>query len=317
MTQTGKHKYIVAIKCFVYNHEPFLRDCLDGFVMQQTTFPFTAIIHDDASTDASATIIREYAEKYPNIIRPIFQIENQYSKHDGSLRRILNAELEVVNAKYIALCEGDDHWIDPLKLQKQIDLLEQHPECSFCCGGYIQRQKGLKDLNIVINKSSNPFFKFTKKDWANKWFTMPLTIVYRYNLHHKYNELANQCRYTRDAHLIYSLLDSGDGIYLSEKLAVYNVHLGGISSMKKPYTKVVNAYKCYKELYQCTNDNILKEMYINNIILRIRSIEETNIKELIKEGLILSYKYWNNLFAAVLIHYTKRLVRKHTNKTIF
>jgi cytochrome b involved in lipid metabolism len=87
--------------------------------------------------------------------------------------------------------------------------------------------------------------------------------------------------------------------------------------MKKPYTKVVNAYKCYKELYHCTNDNILKEMYINNIILRIRSIEETNIKELIKEGLILSYKYWNNLFAAVLIHYTKRLVRKHTNKNIF
>ena len=114
-------KIIVSIQCLVYNHEPYLRKCLDGFVMQKTNFKFEAIVHDDCSTDGSAAIIREYAEKYPDIIKPIYETENQYSKHDGSLDRIMDSACK---GKYIALCEGDDYWTDPLKLQKQYDVLE-------------------------------------------------------------------------------------------------------------------------------------------------------------------------------------------------
>ena len=117
---------LVAIKCLVYNHKPYLRDCLEGFVMQQTNFPFVAIVHDDASTDGSAAIIREYEEKYPNIIKPIYEAENQYSKRDGSVGRIMNAAVDATGAKYVAMCEGDDYWTDPLKLQKQVDFLESH-----------------------------------------------------------------------------------------------------------------------------------------------------------------------------------------------
>ena len=84
----------------------------------------TNIVHDDASTDGTAEIIKEYAEKYPDIIKPIFETENQYSKHDGSIARIMN---EHTHGKYIAICEGDDYWIDPLKLQKQVEFLENHP----------------------------------------------------------------------------------------------------------------------------------------------------------------------------------------------
>lgn len=114
---------LVSIRCITYNHEPFIRQCLEGFVMQQTNFPFEAIVHDDASTDGTAAIIREYAEKYPDIIKPIYETENQYSKHDGSLRKVMDAHMR---GKYIAICEGDDYWIDPLKLQKQFDFLESH-----------------------------------------------------------------------------------------------------------------------------------------------------------------------------------------------
>lgn len=114
---------LVTIRCITYNHEPYIRQCLEGFVMQKTNFPFEAIVHDDASTDGTAAIIREYAEKYPDIIKPIYETENQYSKHDGSLQRIMNAH---IRGKYVALCEGDDYWIDPLKLQKQFDFLESH-----------------------------------------------------------------------------------------------------------------------------------------------------------------------------------------------
>ena len=113
----------VAIECLVYNHKPYLRQCLDGFVMQKTNFRFVAIVHDDCSTDGSQEIIREYEEKYPDIIRPIYEVENQYSKRDGKLMRIVNEALNATEAKYLAFCEGDDCWIDPLKLQKQVDYL--------------------------------------------------------------------------------------------------------------------------------------------------------------------------------------------------
>src|SRR5574344_1986516 len=127
--EATQNKPLVVIRCITYNHESYIRDCLNGFVMQKTTFPFVAVVHDDASTDKTADIIREYAEKYPDIIKPIYETENQYSKSDGSLERIMNAHTK---GKYIALCEGDDYWIDPLKLQKQVDFLEANPEYSMC-----------------------------------------------------------------------------------------------------------------------------------------------------------------------------------------
>ena len=99
---------LVAIHCLVYNHEPYLRDCLEGFVMQKTNFPFVAVIHDDASTDASAAIIREYEENFPNIIKPIYENENLYKKNKHLLRQIMNAAIDATGAKYVAMCEGDD-----------------------------------------------------------------------------------------------------------------------------------------------------------------------------------------------------------------
>lgn len=114
---------LVSIRCLVYNHEPYLRQCLDGFVMQQTTFPFEVIVHDDASTDGSAAIIREYAEKYPDIIKPIYETENQYRKQDGSLTRAIDEAMHP-SSIYVASCEGDDYWTDPNKLQMQVDIME-------------------------------------------------------------------------------------------------------------------------------------------------------------------------------------------------
>lgn len=128
---SDNQQLLVTISCLVYNHEPYLRQCLDGFVMQKTNFKFEAIVHDDVSTDNSVAIIREYAEKYPNIIKPIYEEENQYSKHDGSLERIM---YEACRGKYVALCEGDDYWIDPLKLQKQVDFLEANDDCGLIYG---------------------------------------------------------------------------------------------------------------------------------------------------------------------------------------
>lgn len=121
---------LVSICCITYNHEVFIRDAIEGFLIQNTSFPFEIIIHDDASTDNTANIIEEYANKYPDLFVTILQSENQWSKGGGSIyARFVYPR---ARGKYIALCEGDDYWTDPLKLQKQVEFLEENTDCSLC-----------------------------------------------------------------------------------------------------------------------------------------------------------------------------------------
>lgn len=120
---------MVSIWCITYNHELYIRDAIEGFLNQKTDFHYEIIIHDDASTDNTANIIREYEIKYPTMIHGIYQVENQYKKNQPSMEWIQKIHRENCKGKYIALCEGDDYWIDPYKLQIQIDYMERHPEC--------------------------------------------------------------------------------------------------------------------------------------------------------------------------------------------
>jgi len=122
-------KPAVSICCIAYNQESYIRDCLEGFIMQKTNFPFEVLIHDDASTDKTADIIREYEARYPDFIKPIYQTENQYSQ---GARINLVYNFPRVRGKYIAICEGDDYWTDPEKLQVQFDFMEANPEYSMC-----------------------------------------------------------------------------------------------------------------------------------------------------------------------------------------
>lgn len=118
----------VSILCSAYNHESFIADAITGFLMQETDFAFEVIIHDDASTDNTANIIKGYHKKYPNIIKPIYQTENQYSK--GKFKPSLYMQ-KVVKGQFMALCEGDDYWISADKLQQQLDLCEKDTSISF------------------------------------------------------------------------------------------------------------------------------------------------------------------------------------------
>lgn len=124
MEQNKNEDFImVSIACATYNHEPYIRQCLEGFVMQKTNFKFEAVVHDDASTDKTPDIIREYEAKYPDIIKPIYQKTNGF----GSERN-KNMKFKAWRGKYLAMCEGDDYWTDPYKLQKQVDFLEKNEE---------------------------------------------------------------------------------------------------------------------------------------------------------------------------------------------
>jgi glycosyltransferase involved in cell wall biosynthesis len=124
--ESSSDNILVSVFCQTYNHAPYIRQCMEGFLMQKTSFPFEVLIHDDASTDETADIIREYEKEYPSIIKPIYQTENQYSKNVDiwGIYQYPRAQ-----GKYIAICEGDDYWIDSFKLQKQVEHLETHTEC--------------------------------------------------------------------------------------------------------------------------------------------------------------------------------------------
>ena len=123
---------IVSIICNTYNHEKYIEQAIQGFIKQQTEFNYEILIHDDASTDNTVKIIKKYEDRYPEIIKPIYQQKNQYSI---DFNNILQIQFQRAKGKYIAFCEGDDFWIDIRKLSKQVHVLNHHPEldlCSFC-----------------------------------------------------------------------------------------------------------------------------------------------------------------------------------------
>lgn len=172
---------LVSVRCITYNHEPYIAQAIDGFLMQKTNFPFEVVIHDDASTDRTAEIIREYEKKYPLIIKPIYQTENQYSKGNGSVSKAIDPKLK---GKYIAFCEGDDYWIDPNKLQMQVDFLEKNPEYGIC---YTKTKCYVQARNRYIR----PFGKNIKsfEDLLFNGNRIPtLTVVVRTNLYFTYKD---------------------------------------------------------------------------------------------------------------------------------
>lgn len=206
----------VSILCNVFNHGKFLERTLQGFVEQQTDFEYEVIIHDDASTDDSPSIIRRYAEAFPSLFVPILETENQYSKGVPITKSIT---LPLARGKYIALCEGDDFWVDSSKLQRQFDFLETHLDYSLCLhNAYVideylgcvylsepdieDKDKSMTDVILEgggkINPTASMFFRNQlPNDWPSgpvgdhfylimmasmgkiRWFAKPMS-VYRY-----------------------------------------------------------------------------------------------------------------------------------------
>ncbi len=128
------NKTKVSVICNTYNHAKYIGYALESFVTQKTDFAFEVLVHDDASTDGTQDIIRKYEQKYPELIKPIYQTENQYSQHISITKTY---QLPRAQGKYIAMCEGDDYWTDPYKLQKQFDAMEAYAEVDMCAHGAI------------------------------------------------------------------------------------------------------------------------------------------------------------------------------------
>lgn len=212
---------LVSICCITYNHAPYIRQCLDGFIMQKTNFKFEILIHDDASTDGTADIIREYEAKYPDIFRPIYQTENQYSK-GKNISATYNWPRAV--GKYIAQCEGDDYWTDPLKLQKQVDYLEMHSDCVLCFTN--------ADVKSVRENERNMYSHLEERDYSAieiyKTWTIPTNTIMWRRLQ-DYPSRTFKDIYFGDIFLFLNLAVRGQVHCINQKTGVYRRNEGGVS----------------------------------------------------------------------------------------
>jgi glycosyltransferase involved in cell wall biosynthesis len=303
---------LVSICCITYNHENYIRDAIEGFLMQETDFPFEIVIHDDASTDATADIIREYERKYPDIIKPIYQTENQHSKGE----RATLFTFKAARGKYIALCEGDDYWVDPLKLQKQITEMEKHPECYISFHPAIQRWVDGSREDRVLGLHSDKITIFSTEE----------VILGKGGFMHTASIILNRLTIPRivsffdiakeapvgDYYIQVLGAEHGGALYLSDVMSVYRSGIPGSWSerVRKDPSHIVcsrsHSYTiCYhkmnvftKKKYSKLFDILIKQHYsdlIRSLYLNIdtkKSIIDADMSYIDAKDLIL----WNLIF---------------------
>ena len=216
--ESNLNDILVSINCITYNQEHYIRDAIESFLMQKTNFKYEILIHDDASTDRTPEIIREYEHKYPDIIKPIYQTENQYSKKV----QVDKLNIERARGKYIAVCEGDDYWIDPTKLQKQVDFMESHPDCSLCIhAGYIVSAKEKKILRKNRPSKTSRYMSVEEIIKLGGDFCVTSAMFYRTELDRTRPAFFQHLPDITDYHLGINLALQGSVYYMDEFLSVY------------------------------------------------------------------------------------------------
>ncbi len=214
---------LVSVRCLCYNHEKYLRDAIEGILMQETDFPFEVIIHDDASKDGSQSIIKEYAEKYPHIIVPVLQKENQYSKGIKVSKTFVEP---LIRGKYCAVCECDDYWTDKHKLQKQVRFLEAHPDYSICGHSFmIVDSKGNDMYGDRRVKNGEHDISF-EDVIMNKDMPQTATLVYSQKDKTEMPDFFNKAL-VGDYPLMLYMSTRGKFHYMADNMSCYRRHGGG------------------------------------------------------------------------------------------
>ena len=214
----NKIEPLVSICCITYNQKKIIKDAINSFLVQKTDFPIEILIHDDASTDGTAEIVRVYENKYPDLIDVVYQTENQYSKG----KRVFYNLFNIARGKYIALCEGDDYWTDPLKLQKQVDFLESHPECSLCCHKVI-----IHFGDGEFPDSVSPKFNGNRILNKKEFFIFTCSVMFRNIIPEEYYSYISDFK-VGDTPLWHYLAQFGNVAFLDQCMATYRRHKAGV-----------------------------------------------------------------------------------------
>lgn len=254
-------KPLVSICSITYNHAPYIRQCLDGFLMQKTNFPFEIIINDDCSTDGTTEIIKEYAAKYPDLIKPIFHDENQYQK--GVRGIFVKFVFPKAQGKYIAMCEGDDYWIDPLKLQKQVDFMESHPDYSMCFHR-ARIENETSKTEFYINCSTIEDRDYSGDELLLNWTVPTASMMYRRELL-DYKNITDKRILYGDIILILRCAECGKIRGMSSEMSVYRIQNNSVTNStalrKRNVESYLNHVDFIKESFSCINKSTFRKLY--------------------------------------------------------
>ena len=266
-------KPLVSICCITYNQERYIRDALEGFVMQQISFPFEIVISDDCSKDNTRVIIAEYKAKYPKIFRDVSPktnlgvIENWKHVHQQA------------KGEYVAFCEGDDYWTDPLKVQKQVDFMEAHIKCGLCVTDFrYQMDMNREHLSKPAFASKDTFQPHTfLEHLKNAGYIGPMTWLYKRSLFMQnikdYDNITDGT-----LALALDLFGSSEVAYLPDVTAVYRVHSDSaanpiVAAQKMKYIQGVRKTQCFMaNKYGCSNEikqKLIFQCYMTDMPLAI------------------------------------------------
>ncbi|MBW3128256.1 glycosyltransferase family 2 protein [Hymenobacter profundi] len=244
---------LVSVRVITYNHGRFLRECLDGIMAQETSFPFEVVIGEDCSTDNTRQICQEFQARYPDTIRLLLHAQNVGAQANARLAR------EACAGKYIAFCEGDDYWTDPTKLQQQVDFLEANPAYVLCFHNCWMKFEQQPDREMEL------FHDYTKADYAipdliGKWLIPTASVVFRNHLFTEYPEWLRNA-VVGDTPFYILLASFGSLKLVPGIMAVYRRHDGGA-------TNLLHGYRYWErmiELYCAINEHF-KHRYSKEII---------------------------------------------------
>ena len=261
---------IVSIILLVYNQSKFLRQALEGLLMQRTSFYYEIIVHDDASIDGSKKIIEEYAINFPNIINPIYQEENKYSVF--GINYVFNYAVSKSIGKYIAMCAGDDYWIDPLKLQKQVNILEMNPNL-----GMIHTKAAKFDQEKNDFNGRSGFNVINLEDLLIENSIVALTVCLRKALLLQYyNEVKPHERPewpTEDFPTWAWFIQNSEIGFLNNYTAVYRSRIGSLSHIENDFRRLTFSEGIYdivdyylSNSHDIINDNKIRARYYSKMI---------------------------------------------------
>ncbi len=270
---TKEKKPLVIIWCITYNQAKFIKDALDGFLMQKTDFRFEVVVHDDASTDGTSDVVRYYAHEHSEIITTYIEKDNKWKR--GGLPHII--ELMNANhrrAKYIAFCEGDDYWTDPNKLQRQVDFLEDNNNYSMCFHSAVKKYE--YDTVSWINCENIQDKDYDATDLFVNWTVPTASILCRKEALDFYANIkgANKIQ-NYDIFIILSCAMVGKIRGMHEKMSVYRIQGKGLTYNKKALIGTImnnpEHFMCLKRNFPivnkyCVNDTISKTFFERALI---------------------------------------------------
>lgn len=270
---------LVTVWCITYNQVNYIKDALEGFLMQQTSFKYIVVIHDDASTDGTSEIVRQYAKDYPDIFIDYIEKENQWKK--GGLPHIIQLmNSSYRQSKYIAFCEGDDYWTDPQKLQQQVDFLEANSNYSMCFHSALKKYECKVNSWILCENIKDKDYQAT--DLFVNWTVPTASIVCRKEVLDFYATLQNaEMIQNYDIFIIMSCAMVGKIRGMHEQMSVYRIQGEGLTYNKKALMRTLmnnpNHFKCLK-----LNFPIIDQRYIDDTISKVyfeRGITQKHLKD--------------------------------------